>query len=381
MPSPTEALHATLGELGAWLRERAWPLWLTHGVDWRTGGFHEWLDAGLGCAATHRRLRVAARQTIVFSLAAREGVPRAADAARLGLEVLRRHAPHADGGYVSRFTLPHAPEPGPRDTYDHAFVLLAFAAAAAIAPPADLHAEARALAAWMDQALAHPEGGYREGLPDALPRRQNPHMHLLEAFQAAHTAFGDRAFLRRASGIVTLFLDRLRDPDTGALPEYFTAGWSPLREDGAFLIEPGHHCEWAWLLQTQLEIGGPEADPRLAAAGAALMAFVDRCGAAPAGGLANAVDSAGRLRDPATRLWPQAERLKAEMLRADTCAERQLAASRELQRRLLPDGRWHERLNAAGQPVEEPAPASSLYHVTGAILLAERALREASRGD
>jgi hypothetical protein len=32
------------------------------------------------------------------------------------------------------------------------------------------------------------------------------------------------------------------------LPEYFDAALAPQREAGRFLVEPGHHYEWVWLL-------------------------------------------------------------------------------------------------------------------------------------
>src|ERR1700680_135060 len=73
-----------------WLRGHAWPLWLERGVDWKRRAFLEHLDlASLECRAPFRRLRVAARQTFVFSKAAAHGVAGAVEAVALGLEFLR----------------------------------------------------------------------------------------------------------------------------------------------------------------------------------------------------------------------------------------------------------------------------------------------------
>ncbi len=68
------ASEAPSGRAGlSWLADHAWPLWLEHGVDWQRRAFHEHLDsASLQCRASFRRLRVAARQTYVFSKAARQ---------------------------------------------------------------------------------------------------------------------------------------------------------------------------------------------------------------------------------------------------------------------------------------------------------------------
>ena len=105
--------------LQAWLKDHAWPLWLEHGVDWRRRAFHEHLDpASLRCRAEFRRLRVAARQTYVFSRAAHYGVPRAKEAVALGLDFLRGPARLADGGYACRFDLDNRPVDLTRDLYD-----------------------------------------------------------------------------------------------------------------------------------------------------------------------------------------------------------------------------------------------------------------------
>jgi hypothetical protein len=218
-----------------WLEDCAWPLWLEHGVDWKRRAFHEHVDlASLRCRAEFRRLRVAARQTYVFSKAAGHGVPGARDAVSLGLDFLRGPARLPDGGFAWRFDLDNRPIDQTRDLYDHAFVLLAFAAAAAVAGTESLRAEAIALIEYIAENFAHPAGGYEESIPPAMPRRQNPHMHLFEALLAAHDAFGDEVFFARAEELVLIFSNRLFQAEEGALPEYFDAALVPQREAGRF---------------------------------------------------------------------------------------------------------------------------------------------------
>src|SRR5262249_52136341 len=125
-----------------WLTDLAWPLWLEHGVDWQRRAFHEHLDSSLQCRAPIRRLRVAARQTYVFSKAARYGVPGAKEAVALGLDFLRGPARLPEGGFAWRFDLHNRPIDSTRDLYDHAFVLLAFAAAAEVVGADDVRADA-----------------------------------------------------------------------------------------------------------------------------------------------------------------------------------------------------------------------------------------------
>ena len=74
------------------------------------------------------------------------------------------------------------------------------------------------------------------------------------------------------------------------------------------------------------------------------------------------------VRDPMARLWPQTERLKAALLFDDEAEA--IAAANGLFRYLEVSvrGLWRDKLNPDGSWVEEPAPASSFYHVMGAVL-------------
>jgi mannose/cellobiose epimerase-like protein (N-acyl-D-glucosamine 2-epimerase family) len=363
-----------------WLRDAAWPLWLERGVDWPGRGFNESLDPRtLASPAGFRRLRVVARQTYVFSQAHRQGLPRAAEAVELGVEFLRRHALAENGGYHRHFDLANRPIDETRDLYDHAFVLLALASAAAVMPEAALRRQALDLLAYLDRNFLHPAGGYAESLPPTLPRRQNPHMHLLEACLAAGQAFGEEAFLHCADAMVRLFLSRFMDRERGALVEFFDDGLVPLRREGRSVAEPGHHSEWVWLLHWygRTRPSACTVAEEIVQASAALMRFVDRFGVNPAlGTVYDEVWSDGEPRSTGSRLWPQTERLKAEVLRADAGPRGITDAFKALERYLVgvPRGLWVEQLNADGTAQVEPAPASSLYHLTCGILVAGTAI-------
>lgn len=374
-------MHDLRQNPSAWLKQAAWPLWLEHGVDRRAGAFHEWLDLGsLQCDAPYRRLRVAARQIYVFAKAARHGLPGADDVVRLGLAFLREHARQADGGYAWRFGLDNHPLDHTRDLYDHAFVLLALASAHdALRDPAT-DAEAGALVDFIERDFGYPQGGYRESIPDQLPRRQNPHMHLLEALIAAHRAFGGTRYFERASALIRLFLDRMFQAADGALPEFFDAALVPQRDErGRYVVEPGHHYEWIWLLDDYLKLargqgGGIEAD-RIEDAIVRLFAFADTFGLDGATGLAwDAVWSDGEIRDRTFRLWPQTERLKAVACRPGL-TRTSVNDCRALLGRFtqgVRDGLWRERMPESTQATGPVAPASSLYHLTCALLECER---------
>ena len=356
--------------LRAWLLGRALPLWVRHGIDRRAVAFHEWLAPGhYGCDAPFRRLRVVARQITAFSLAHRAGVPGADEAAALGMAFLTRHAALPEGGYAWRFDLANDAIDTRRDLYDHAFVLLALAEATAVLPAAPLRDRALALLDFLDRHMRHPQGGWAESIPAALPRRQNPHMHLLEALMAAHAAFGDPIFLRRAGEVEALFLNRLLDGPTGALPEFFDESWQAERQDGVFLTEPGHHFEWAWLLRAYAQRTRPNG--RRDDAASRLVDFARRHGRHPAtGDLIDGLGSDGVPRARSARLWPQAERLRLEFCGRGMGRAQAMAG---LAAYLQPDGLWHERRDEAGAFIPGPSPASSLYHLTTGILGAAEA--------
>lgn len=357
-------------QLYDWLKNQAWPLWLQYGVDWQAGAFHESLTLdGYHATSDFRRLRVLARQIYVFSQAHHHGVKRADEAVELGLAYLARHARQNDGGYASRFSLQGAVIDNKRDLYDHAFVLLALSTAATVGNAATLRHEALQLDKFINTSLRHAHAGYLEQLPPLLPRRQNPHMHLLEAYLAAAEQFKDPLFLERADSLISLFKTQLFCSATGTLPEYFDESWQIKTIEGRHIWEPGHHCEWVWLLDWYERLRGSNG---LAPLRQALWKKVTRSGFDTTHGiLINEVWSDGTPKDAGHRLWPQTERLKAEWLMQATNAAQPMKSTSILLSFLRPDGLWQEHKSANRRPENDVAPASSLYHLTCGILFLE----------
>jgi mannose-6-phosphate isomerase len=80
------------------------------------------------------------------------------------------------------------------------------------------------------------------------------------------------------------------------------------------------------------------------------------------------------VRSSRARLWPQTERLKAALYLHATSGEddylaHACAAAESLWRYLdVPTrGLWRDALTPTNRFVEEPAPASSFYHIVGAV--------------
>jgi mannose/cellobiose epimerase-like protein (N-acyl-D-glucosamine 2-epimerase family) len=245
-----------------------------------------------------------------------------------------------------------------------------------------VRADAVALVDHIAARFAHPEGGYRDSIPPPpYPppqagegregvRLQNPHMHLFEALLAASDAFGGEPFFNYASGLAALFAARLFQPKEGALPESFDEALAPRREAGRFVVEPGHHYEWIWLLhrhETAAAAMGVATDPALKLAANSLFAFAQRYGVNPSSGLVvNGLWSDGTVSDGGFRLWPQTERLKAVARRRPDRVPAALDALRKHFAGVRP-GLWFERRDAIGHAIAEPVPATSLYHLTAAF--------------
>jgi len=351
-----------------WLTTRAWPLWLQHGVDWQGGAFNESLTLDTYCStAQFRRLRVLARQIYVFSLAQLHGLAGADAAVELGLDFLLRRARQPDGGYAWRFDLAGRVIDDRRDLYDHAFVLLALAAAARVHPTETLRDLALELDMFITTRMHHSQQGYVESLPLKLPRRQNPHMHLLEAYLAAAETFGEERFFDRAREVVELCVTRFWDSTTSTLAELFDDRLVREEVAGRHLWEPGHHCEWIWLLDwyERLTRDAPLADVRYR-----LWQSVNGFGINNTcdGALLDEVWSDGIVKTASSRLWPQTERLKSALILRDVAPDERSRAELALRPFLRPDGTWYEHKTTDGTNTCDPAPASSLYHLTCGIL-------------
>jgi mannose-6-phosphate isomerase len=360
------------------LIDHALPLWSREGWDPTTGGFVDRLDPeGRADRDAPRRVFVQARQIYCFAKAAQMGwYPEGRAIALKGMEYLLARAKAPDGrpGFVHRLDGGGAVLDPRRDTYDHAFVLLALASVYALDRDAQVRAEIDALLSFLDTGLRSPHGGFLEGWPASLPRRQNPQMHLLEAMIAAFDATHEPAFQNRAGDLFALFVANLYDKQKRVLGEYFEDDWSRIEPVS---VEPGHQAEWVWLLKGFERITGcPTARPR-----AELLETALRYRDAATGCLVDEGDAAGHIVRSSRRLWPQTEMAKAWIAQAEAgeagAADEARAALARLERHYLRHpvaGGWYDQFDGDGASLVATIPASSLYHVLCAVAEAEQVL-------
>jgi mannose-6-phosphate isomerase len=195
-------------------------------------------------------------------------------------------------------------------------------------------------------------------------------MHLFEAMLALWECSGDRHFLERSGKLFDLFLSRFFQDRPGVLLEYFDTALRPLSGAGA-IVEPGHHFEWCWLLRRYERASG---DSRVGSIVERLYEHAGRAGFDADGLLVDEVHQDGGLAKASRRLWPMTEAIKsdlAEALRGRMgSVERAVASTEALHLRFLdaaPKGGWVDRLDQDGTPLVEFMPATSLYHLAGAI--------------
>ena len=347
----TPDLKASAARLQDWTRG-ALVFW--EGVQEPSGAWPEELHAdGTPHTAKIRRHRVQARQVYTYALATRLGW-------HDGREVVRRtvdfmwEAGWTEGGMVHRLHADGTVADGTHDLYDHAFYVLALGWAEAVAGgQMERIAE---VTAFID-GLAMESGGYAEDARGTLPRRQNPHMHLFEACLNLHRlgVLGD--WWARAETLLGLFRERFYEPRAKVVGEFFAADWTPVPGD----VEPGHGCEWVWLLGLWARTGGVP-----------LNAIQDRLyqNALLSGGvwLWDVVDRKGEAVRETSRLWVQTELVKAHL----AMAERGVAGAADmaaagvnglLAEWLEARGTWVDKRGACGQRIGEAVPTSTFYHV------------------
>jgi mannose-6-phosphate isomerase len=365
-------LEQAASEARRWLVDVAGPLWAARGLDRINGGYLEKLDLRTAeSAQANRRFRVQARQIHVFATLTRLGMPGGREALDHGLAFVLGKGRHPESAFPHLYDAAGAIIDGRRDLYDLAFGLFALAHARLATGRADLEAEAHALLDFIETRMAHPAGGFVESLPPAQPRRQNPHMHLLEAALAWAPLDVTGRFAALAHGLLDLFERVFVDANTGALLEFFADDWSRLPPLRGTTIEPGHQYEWVWLLAEAGRVLGrhPPHGPRL-------YAIAKRDFDGPNGLPINEATLDGTILHAGCRLWPVTEWLKAEIVlfEAEPAETRKptgiLAADAALKRFLAAPtpGLWYDRHDPSTRAfIDEPAPASSFYHVVVAL--------------
>ena len=274
-------------------------------------------------------------------------------------------------GWLFSINSDGTPADGGRDLYSHAFVLLAIASFVEATGKRKALALADETLAFLDRHMASPHGGFVERLPAVgSERRQNPHMHLFEALLALWECSHDRRYLDGARRLFELFASRFFRSSCGALGEYYTACLTPADGIRGRLVQSGHHYEWAWLLRRFEGATGHDVDHFVEG----LYSHADCHGFDEDGLIVDEVLVEGGHHRRSRRIWPLTEAIKANLReagrgRAGSAAKAATLTTLLRERFLLSDpaGGWVDRLDGKGRCASEFMPASTLYHLVGAL--------------
>lgn len=351
----SDALTQSAARLRAWCRNQALPVWAerAHLAD---GSWVEHLTLeGQPDLQAERRWRVLARQVYVYAKATSLGWYDGLEIAETTYQKMQQVGP------VHRVTMSGEIKNDMRDLYDHAFYILGASSLYDLTKrEAYLH-DAEALLAWIDETLAHPSGGWMEtnraSLSDA--RRQNPHMHLLEASLFLHGVTGEDRHVKFAKRVFSLFKKHVFD--SGTISEFFEADWTLLEGEEGQTAEPGHGMEWVWLLGQYENATGEDTGT--------YQAELYQAALRGRGWFLNDEETkSGDVRRETKRLWVQTEVIKAHI----AMAEKGLPGARDMAAAtidalfptyLTEEGLWNDQINACGTNIARTIPVSTFYHI------------------
>ena len=208
-------LIESAARLKTWCAKNALPLWASRAY-LEDGSWVEHLHLnGTPDLNAERRWRVLARQVYVYAKASELGWYKGQDIAK------KTYSRMIEIGPIHRVNMQGEITNPMRDLYDHAFYILAASSLYSLTRNPKYLADAETLLSWIDKDLSHPKGGWKETNLASLddPRRQNPHMHLLEASLFLHGVTGDPKHLRYADDVFALFKDHFFD--AGTISEFF----------------------------------------------------------------------------------------------------------------------------------------------------------------
>ncbi|PZO04614.1 MAG: mannose-6-phosphate isomerase [Hyphomicrobiales bacterium] len=379
-----ERVPEPISKLSQWVCDHALPFWQTRGRDAVFGGVHERLHwDGSADLASPKRVRVQARQIYCYAHATDLGWFDGIGFAGTTLDWLLEKAGSAGGrpGFAHVLHCDGSVADPLHDTYDHAFMLLALAWYTKATGDSQARGLIGETLAFLDERLLCSDGSYREGLPPSLPRRQNPHMHLLEAMLALHETIAYPGALDRAGRLRAMLTERFLRPSP-VLCEFFDDEWRPAADRAGRIVEPGHQAEWCWLLRRYERAAelAPDVLP------STLIDAAEATADPATGFLIDEALSDGTPSRSSRRLWPQTEWVKAWLAEqrigrrgADVKAAHALTQlSAHYLGQPLPGG-WIDQMDEGGRPMVDTIPASTLYHVFAAAVEADATI-DAARG-
>ncbi|MBC7419090.1 MAG: AGE family epimerase/isomerase [Bdellovibrio sp.] len=350
-----------------WLTENVFPFWIQKGIDSKNGSFVESISLDGEPQSSPRRALVQARQIYSFVEAYKLNMidlDTVSAIVEKAVGSLIKFYENPRGAYIHSVDVSGQPANQDLDLYTQAFVLFGLAQAYDILRKEEIKHEALKVLKYLNAERKLPAGGFSEIKNNEKMYHSNPHMHLFEAALVWTKVDDDPRWHALTLELCDLCLNKFIDPVTGFLAEHFDEQWNPLRENGNFIFEPGHHFEWAWLLLQYEEVTGL----KLMEQSQKLFDLAEKFGVSPDRTLAyDEVWSDGQPKKTSSRFWPQCERIKAATDLGQTAVADEAMQSLFKNFIIFEKGMWRDTKLASGEFDSQPVKASSLYHIINAI--------------
>ncbi|MBU2977195.1 AGE family epimerase/isomerase [Alteromonas sp. C1M14] len=367
-----------------WLTQSVYDKWCSEGFASNGAAIERFTADGVADWQADKRIRVQARQLFSMCYGYKQGfLPQGPTFVKgINKYIDSVCGDYLPGYYPMSIDANNQIKNNDSDLYDIAFFLLAYAWQFDALGDNSALDKARRLTDHFDKTLASEHGGWLEGTYAHDVRRQNPHMHLFEAFMQLYLFTQDPYWKQFADKIFALFENHFFDSEYGVIREYFTPSWKISPEKGD-IIEPGHLMEWVWLLNRYEQISGQDMSTYCDALYAKAKEF-----GLPEGGkwLIDTVKPDGSSPANTSRCWPMTEWIKAALVMAERHPNSEdYGEDAILAINGLVDGFGHpartnqyvDSIDTNGTILDPLMPASSLYHLSMAHYEVMRAVTKA----
>ena len=377
-------LVGTIDKYLDWLKHSAIPVWATKGLRCDGGSVERLTDKGQPDLNANQRMRVQARQMFVFAASQHNGWLENGLDIIAGLDRFVNQYAVVDNSsiYAHMLDCDNRVISANQDIYDVAFFLLAYGWRYHVFNDLNALSQASKLINQINIDLKGESGGWMEGDYYTRFRRQNPHMHLFEAFLCLYHVTNDGKWLAKAGEIFCLFETRFYDSKRGVLLEYFNNDWTPADDGHGDIVEPGHMMEWVWLLRQYQKVTQTPVDRYCNT----LYHNAIAMGLDSASGLLyDEVSVSGAVVKATKRCWPMTEWIKASLAQTEFLSagksvqhnyqQDALSALRGLMSFYINDNSdapYIDKLDEQNRVMDSGAPASTMYHLVMAALEAQR---------
>lgn len=376
--------HATINKLSHMLIHRWVPKWYEAFTDNDFGGVHERVGHSFKPIYTgQRRLLTQCRQLALYSHAHIHSNSSSfdPDLSKLFTHILENYYCDKTGGWHFSVGDDGQLLDKSYDLYSLSFVIFAFSHY--YKATKDLSAKSLAVSTLefvQKYFVSQDIKGFHEQLNEDLTpkmaiRRHESHMHLLESCLFAFETCKEDVFMKQSIELITIFRECFYNSTLNLLSEYFTQELDPLEENGSIITEPGHYCEWIWLLKKYETLSqAPEDNDELCLA---LLQWANEYGwDNKFGGIYDELDSHNNVIKDTKRIWPFTEAIKANALLLDM-----KGANKEFLKGRITEmvdvfkshyiserGFWTEWLNRDLTPASDYMPGTTPYHVYFGIM-------------